>query len=140
MASLNAIEAPPRPFQGLGRSLHGAYCIAQLGVICYIKFVSARPLPCVAWELPSTLASLNAIKAPPQALPGPGEEPSWCAQSTKQEYHEASSPGLSRAWRGGFCKCQGLRRSLHAAYCIAQGIQQEHHEANSPGPGELASC
>ena len=78
LASLNAIEAPPRPFQGLGRSLHGAYCIAQLGVICYIKFVSARPLPCVAWELPSTLASLNAIKDPPQALEGPGEEPSWC--------------------------------------------------------------
>ena len=25
-----------------------------------------------------TLASLNAIKAPPQALEGPGEEPSWC--------------------------------------------------------------
>ena len=74
--ALNAIEAPPRPFQGLGRSLHGAYCIAQLGVICYIKFVSARPLPCIAWELPSTLASLNAIKAPPQALEGPGEEPS----------------------------------------------------------------
>ena len=86
LASLNAIEAPPRPFQGLGRSLHGAYCIVQLGVICYIKFVSARPLPCVAWELPSTLASLNAIKDPPQALEGPGEEPSWCIlYSTEQQ-------------------------------------------------------
>ena len=35
-------------------------------------------MPCVAWELPSTLASLNAMMAPPKALPGPGEELSWC--------------------------------------------------------------
>ena len=27
---------------------------------------------------PEEEASVNAMKAPPQALPGPEEEPSWC--------------------------------------------------------------
>ena len=44
-------------------------------------------------------ASVNAVKAPPQAL-GRSLHGAYCiAQSTKQEHHEASSPGT---WRGGF--------------------------------------
>ena len=62
------------------------------------------------------------MKPPLQALEGPGEEASVNAMRL-----------LPRPF-------QGLRRSLHGAYCIAQSTQQEHHEANSPGPRELASC
>ena len=64
--------------------------------------LTARPLPASmkptlqALEGPGELASLASL-APPQALPGHEEEPLWHVP-----FPEASSPGPSRAWRGGF--------------------------------------
>ena len=65
--------------QGLGSWLHGV------------------PVGC------SVLYNMH-MKAPPQALEGPGEDRAFMA------FTEASSPGPSRAWRGRF---QGLERKLH---------------------------
>ena len=42
---------------------------------------------------------------PLQALPGPGEEASWCSVRCSllyNMYHEGSSPGSGRAWGGAF--------------------------------------
>ena len=66
------------------------------------------------------------MKAPPQDLPGPEEEPSW-----HLPFPEASSPGAGRAWRGGF------KVSLLGALCYTIGTKNAppQAEGNSPGRG-----
>ena len=129
----------------LGRSLHGAYCIAQS-----TEQKASSPGPGRAWRggFCKCHEMINAMKAPPQGLRRSLYGAYCIAQSTEQEHHEASSPGPGRDWTGGFRKCHemvnsikappqalpGPGRSLHGAYCIAQSTQQENHDANSPGP------
>ena len=46
--------------------------------------------------------TICTMKAPPQALEGPEEEPPWHGMYHFMAFTEASSPGPGRAWRGGF--------------------------------------
>ena len=79
--------------------------------------------------------TICTMKAPPQALEGPGEEPSW-----HLPFSEGSCPVLSRVWRGGFkvfllgalCSSRGPGRAWGGAFMAFT-------EASSPGPGEEAS-
>ena len=54
------------------------------------------------------------MKAPPQALEGPGEEASWCILHRAPERNTMTSPLQA---------LEGLERRLHGAYCITQNPQ-----------------
>ena len=71
--------------------------------------------------------TICTMKAPPQALEGPGEEPSWPVYHS-MAFTEASSPGPSRAWRGGFM-----------VFLFGAVLYNMHHEGSSSGPEEEPS-
>ena len=66
--------------------------------------------------------TICTMKAPPQALEGPGEEPSWHVP-----FPEGSCPVPSRAWRGGF------KVFLLGALCYTICTMKAPPD---PGPGE----
>ena len=81
-----------------------------LGALCYI--ICTMKAPPQALEGPveephgiNFTISWHLQKPPLQALPGPGEEASWysCFVICAIQYdYEGSSPGPSRAWGGAF--------------------------------------
>ena len=71
--------------------------------------------------------TICTMKAPPQALERPGEEPSW-----HLPFPEGSSPGPSRAWGGGF------KVFLLGALCYTICTVKAPPEALE-GPGEEPS-
>ena len=69
--------------------------------------------------------TICTMKAPPQALEGPGEdsEPSW-----HLPFHGIYKSLLSRPF-------QGLERRLHGIPVWCSVLYNMHHEGSSPGPG-----
>ena len=66
--------------------------------------------------------TICTMKAPPQALEGPGEEPSW-----HLPFHGIYRSLLSRPWKG-------LERRLHGIPVWCSVLYNMHHEGSSPGP------
>ena len=79
---------------GPSRAWRGGFIVFLFGALCYTicTFKLAKVvgnIPCNTWEwpgtyklycsrsLPAVLYFLCTMKAPPQALEGPGEEPLW---------------------------------------------------------------
>ena len=71
--------------------------------------------------------TICTMKAPPQALPRPGEEPSWHLQ-----FNGIYRSLLSRPF-------QGLERRLHGVPVLCSVLYNMHHEGSSPGPGREPS-
>ena len=67
--------------------------------------------------------TICTMKALPQALEGPGEEPSW-----HLPFHGIYRSLLSRPWKG-------LERRLHGIPVWCSVLYNMHHEGSSPGPG-----
>ena len=65
--------------------------------------------------------TICTMKAPPQALEGPGEEPS---RNLQFSWHSVQKPPL-----------QGLERRLHGIPVWCSVLHNMHHEGSSPGPG-----
>ena len=92
----------PRPWKGLGRSLHGAYCIAQ-------STEQERPGEEECHDM------VNAMKAPPQALPGPEDEPSWCmAWGSVVDVVNIHSPHLAMCARLSNIDCFACRAAMYS--------------------------
>ena len=67
--------------------------------------------------------TICTMKAPPQALPGPEEEPSWHVP-----FHGIYRSLLSRPF-------QGLERRLHGIPVWCSVLYNMHYEGSSSGPG-----